>query len=116
MASLSRGYPTLIWVFAVVIGLLNPISPITAAENIIVVPDQALVVKIPPNVATIVIGNPLMADVAVPSAGLMVVTAKSYGITNVIMLDRLGKLLLERNIWVQSEDTGTVYNGVDRVD
>ena len=34
------------------------------------------------------VGNPLIADVAVQSGGLVVVTGKGYGSTNLIALDR----------------------------
>ena len=46
--------------------------------------------KLPEKVSTIVVGNPLIADVAVQSGGLVVVTGKGYGTTNLIVLDRAG--------------------------
>ena len=52
------------------------------AEPITVRLDQAKLLKVPDRTATLVIGNPLIADVAVQPGGIMVVTAKSYGITN----------------------------------
>ena len=45
-----------------------------------VVLDQATIMKLPEKVATIVVGNPLIADVAVQSGGLVVVTGKGYGV------------------------------------
>jgi Flp pilus assembly secretin CpaC len=52
--------------------------------------DQAKVLKLPEKTATLVVGNPLIADVAVQPGGIMVVTGKSYGVTNLVALDRGG--------------------------
>ena len=38
--------------------------------------------KLPDKVATIVIGNPLIADAALQAGGLLVITGKGYGTTN----------------------------------
>ena len=56
--------------------------------------------KLPEKVSTIVVGNPLIADVAVQSGGLVVVTGKGFGATNLIALDRAGAVLMERSIVV----------------
>ena len=57
--------------------------------------------KLPEKVSTIVVGNPLIADVAVQSGGLVVVTGKGYGATNLIVLDRAGTVLMERSVVVR---------------
>jgi len=79
-----------------------------------VVLDQATLMKLPDKVSTIVIGNPMIADVAVQSGGLVVVTGKGFGATNLIALDRSGAVLMERSILVkgpQGRDTVQVYRG-----
>ena len=48
-------------------------APARAAEDITVAIDQATLTKLPERVATIVIGNPLIADVTVQAGGLLVV-------------------------------------------
>jgi Flp pilus assembly secretin CpaC len=87
-----------------------------AAEALAVTLDQAALLKLPEKVATVVVGNPLIADVAVQSGGLMVVTGKGYGSTNLIVLDRTGTVLMERSIVVRGPDghTVSVYRGVER--
>src|SRR3954463_13821311 len=45
-----------------------------AAEAVEVVLDQATLMKLPDKVSTIVVGNPTIADIALQSGGLMVVT------------------------------------------
>ena len=87
-----------------------------AAEQLGIELDQATIMKLPEKVSTIVIGNPLIADVAVQSGGLVVVTGKGYGTTNLIVLDRNGSVLMERSVVVRgaSQNTVAVFRGVER--
>ena len=91
-------------------------APAQAEDTIKVRVDQAVITKLPANVTTVVIGNPLIADVTVQPGGLMVITGKGYGSTNMIALDRAGTVVTERNIEVSStrDDTVVVYRGVNR--
>jgi Flp pilus assembly secretin CpaC len=85
-------------------------------EAIAVNVDQAKLFKLPGHVATIVVGNPLIADVTLQSGGVIVVTGKGYGATNFIAMDRSGEVLVDRVIEVEgpSDRLITVYRGVDR--
>ena len=87
-----------------------------SAETIAVNVDQARLVKLPARVATIVVGNPLIADVALQAGGVIVVTGKGYGATNFIAMDRGGEVLVDRLIQVEgpTDQLITVYRGVDR--
>jgi hypothetical protein len=78
--------------------------------------DQATIAKLPPKVATIVVGNPLIADVSIQAGSLLVVTGKGYGSTNVIALDRDGNILMERALQVQGprDQVVVVYRGATR--
>jgi len=78
--------------------------------------DQAKLVRLPGKVATIVVGNPLIADVSLQPGGIIVVTGKGYGATNFIALDRAGEVLVDRLIQVEgpSDQLVTVYRGVER--
>ena len=103
---------------ALAFGLLAAVlaGPARASDTLTVVLDQATIMKLPEKVATIVVGNPLIADVAVQSGGLVVVTGKGYGATNVIALDRAGAVLMERSI-VVSGPVGAIvqiYRGMER--
>ncbi|MDB5626327.1 MAG: hypothetical protein JWR73_2129 [Tardiphaga sp.] len=91
-------------------------APAPAPESISVNVDQAKLVKLPERIATIVVGNPLIADVSLQPGGLVVVTGKGYGATNVIAMDRRGEVLLDRVIYVEgpSDKVVTIYRGVDR--
>lgn len=104
---------------ALVIGLMvSPIATVAGAadEGVAVVVDQAKVIKLPEKVATVVVGNPLIADVSLQPGGMVVVTGKGYGSTNMIAMDRTGGVLAERGIQVEGplEKLVTVYRGVDR--
>ena len=78
--------------------------------------DQAKLVRLPTRVATIVVGNPLIADVTLQTGGMIVVTGKGYGATNFIAMDRSGEILLDRVIQVEgpTDQLVTVYRGVER--
>jgi hypothetical protein len=86
------------------------------ADTIDVIVDQATVVKLPDKVATLVVGNPLIADVSLQPGGTMIVTGKGYGATNVMAMDRGGSILLDRMIQVEAptEKLVTVYRGINR--
>jgi len=87
------------------------------ADTVSINLDQAHLLKIPDRVTTIVIGNPLIADAALQSGGLLVVTGKGYGATNLLALDREGKVVMNKTVQVvgpASEDLVVVYRGVAR--
>jgi hypothetical protein len=98
----------LLWPVAV---LAEPLAN-TIAVNV----DQSKLVKVPARVATIVVGNPLIADVTLQAGGLIVVTGKGYGATNFMAVDRGGEVLVDRTIQVEgpTDQVITVYRGVDR--
>jgi hypothetical protein len=86
------------------------------ADTVAVNVDQAKLVRLPGGVATIVVGNPLIADVTLQNGGVVVVTGKGYGATNFIAMDRNGGILVDRLIQVEgpTDDLVTVYRGVER--
>ena len=79
--------------------------------------DQAQIMRLPDKVATIVIGNPLIADASLQSGGILVVTGKGYGSTNLLAMDRAGKIVLDTTVQVVGPTGGdlvVVYKGVAR--
>jgi Flp pilus assembly secretin CpaC len=87
-----------------------------AADAIAVNVDQAKLVKLPARVATLVVGNPLIADVTLQTGGIVVVTGKGYGATNFIAMDRSGEVLVDRVIQVEgpTDQLVTIYRGIER--
>ncbi|HEU5017184.1 MAG TPA: pilus assembly protein N-terminal domain-containing protein [Pseudolabrys sp.] len=111
-----RGRPLIVfaWVLlaAVTIG-----SAAAFADTVNVIVDKAKVMRLPAGVATIVIGNPLIADASLQRGGVLVLTGKSFGSTNLLALDRDGRIILDKTVRVQGQsnaDLVTVYRGVNR--
>jgi Flp pilus assembly secretin CpaC len=79
-------------------------------EYVTVALDLASLVKVPSETATLVVGNPIIADALLPSdsKGLLVLTGRSYGVTNVLALDHDGTPLREMIVKVQQPSGGTV--------
>jgi Pilus formation protein N terminal region len=84
-----------------------------ADELIVVRADQATIIKLPERATTVVIGNPLIADLSIQSGGIAVVTGKSYGETNVVVMDRGGAVLSEKTVLVKAAEGPlvVVYRG-----
>jgi hypothetical protein len=107
-------------VLAGIAAILMLFAGLTAAnadsDTISVSVDQAKLIKLPGRVATLVVGNPLIADVTLQSGGMIVVTGKGYGATNVIAMDRAGDILVDRTIMVggPADKIVTIYRGADR--
>ena len=104
---------------SLVIGIVScPAAGFAAApgDAIGVNVDQAKLVKLPERVATIIVGNPLIADVTLQTGGMIVVTGKGYGATNFIAMDRSGAILVDRVIQVEgpTDQLVTIYRGVER--
>src|SRR4030081_3444321 len=73
-----------------------------AASNVVqVLVDQATLVRLDRPAAEIVVGNPSIADVSVQSGKVLVVTGKSFGETNLIVMDADGKVVANRQLLVQ---------------
>lgn len=85
-------------------------------DRLVVVLDEAQVMALPDRVATLIIGNPLIADVSIQAGNILVVTGKGYGVTNMLMLDRAGSVLLRKTIQVEGprDSVVVVYRGVER--
>jgi Flp pilus assembly secretin CpaC len=102
--------------------LLAAASPLAAQSRnsapgnlVVITVDQAQMMKLPDRVATLVVGNPLIADVSIQAGGMVVLTGKGYGVTNLVALDRSGAVLEEKTIQVQgARDSVVVYRGVER--
>jgi hypothetical protein len=94
----------------------GPVPESTASGPVTVRLDQAKLLKLPERTTTLVIGNPLIADASVQPGGVVVITAKSYGMTNLVALDRVGTMLAEYPIQVigPGDAIVVVYRGIER--
>jgi Flp pilus assembly secretin CpaC len=82
---------------------LSCASALASSDDVLrITLDQAQVARLPANTATIIIGNPAIADVtSLKNNAGMVVTGKGYGQTNLIALDADGNLIDEKQIHVE---------------
>jgi Flp pilus assembly secretin CpaC len=70
--------------------------------------DRATILRAPEGTATVIIGNPLIADATTQRNGVLVVTGKSFGSTNIMLLDGTGALLSETLVRVGRANDGMV--------
>ena len=107
-----------LWVLAFLAAGLWTQTPARGADEVVSINvDQAQLLNLPDRVATIIIGNPLIADATVQGGGILVVTGKGYGMTNLLALDRNGRVLMSRTVEVRgagTSDVVTVYKGIER--
>lgn len=94
----------------------SPAAAENHQESVIVTVDHAKVVRLPEKAQTVIVGNPAIADVAIQRNGVMVVTGKSFGVTNLIALDASGTLLAESSVRVRAatDSVLTVQRGLER--
>jgi hypothetical protein len=77
------------------------VMPARAEDTLTVTVDRAKVFDLPTTVRTLIIGNPMIADVTLlRAAGKMVVTGKGFGETNMIALDSAGNTVREMDVIV----------------
>lgn len=91
---------------ASVVLLTLPANALDATLDVAV--DRASVVRAPENTATIIIGNPMIADATNQKNGVLVVTGKSFGSTNIMLLDATGAVLSETIVNVRRANDGGV--------
>ena len=87
------------------------------ADSLSVNVDEARIMHLPEGVGTVVIGNPLIADATLQPGGILVLTGKGYGTTNLLALDRTGRVLMTKTVEVvgaKGADLVVVYRGSER--
>lgn len=78
--------------------------------------NMARVLRISAPAATVIVGNPGVADVTIQDPQTLILTGKSYGQTNLIVLDSRGEPVADTLIEVVQMTAGvmTVYQGQSR--
>lgn len=86
-----------------------------AAAGIEVQMNEAKIVKLARPADTIVIGNPAIADASVQDASTIVLTAKGFGVTNLVVLDNEGNPIVDEQVVVvrQTVSSVRVYRRAD---
>lgn len=83
--------------------------PAYAAEDVIrVFMDHARILKLDRMVSKVIIGNANVADVTVSDPQTIVLTGKSYGTTNLVILDQEGEAIVDERILVSVDEANTL--------
>ena len=92
------------------------VSQAASNEPITVKASMARILRISAPAATVIIGNPGVADVTIQDPQTLVLTGKSYGETNLIILDSSGNPIADTMVSViqATPDAITVYMGTAR--
>ena len=112
--------PMLAAAFAVCLSLASGLAPapVAAADGapINVNVNMARILRINASAATVIIGNPGIADVTIQDPQTLILTGKSFGQTNLIVLDSAGNPIADTMIEVVQMQAGvvTVYQGQAR--
>ena len=78
------------------------------AEDLVVQYDQAHLLKLDQPAANIIVGNPSIADVTLKSTKLLVITGKTFGVTNLMILNDEEKVIFNARILVKADDSKVV--------
>lgn len=94
-------------------------TPLAAAQDnapIEVNVNMARVLRISAPASTVIVGNPGIADVTIQDPLTLILTGKSYGQTNLIVLDASGEPIADTLLEVVQMQAGlmTVYQGQQR--
>lgn len=95
-------------VFASALIAIVTLPGAAGADDLIVKYDQSQLWRLDQPAADIIIGNPTIADVTIQSSDLLVVTGKSFGITNIIALDADRNVVEERRVLVERDQLKVV--------
>jgi hypothetical protein len=76
--------------------------------------DQTTVVELKAPVGNVLVANPSIADVSLITPQKLAILGRSYGLTNIIVTDRMGRTIFQQQVNVAAAPTGRVslYRGV----
>ncbi len=93
----------------------TPVSA-TSSTAIDIKMDRAKVMRVSRPAATVVVGNPAIADATIQDRQTLIITGRSFGTTNLIVLDEAGDPIADELLTVTAADDQmiTIYAGSDR--
>lgn len=92
------------------------VGPAAAEERVFVTLDHAKILELEAPASTIILGNPGIADATVFDRSKLVITGKSYGTTNLVVIGEDGEQVQSNTITVRADDDRlvTVHRGIAR--
>ena len=108
--------PMLAAAFALSLSLFSSLAMAIDGAPINVNVNMARILRINAAAATVIVGNPGIADVTIQDPQTLILTGKSYGQTNLIVLDSAGNPIADTMIEVVQMQAGvvTVFQGQAR--
>lgn len=70
--------------------------------------DRSTKVQLRAPAASVIVGNPAIADVTVVDANTLFIVGKGYGVTEVAVVDPLGRTVFQNQVVVTAGSTGSV--------
>lgn len=113
---LTKALPLVAATLAAALALAAPQAH-AQQPDLIVKFDQSQLLRLPRPAAEIIIGNPAVADVAIQTGNLLVITGKSFGITNIIALDAERQVIQDQRVMVRRDEVNVVnvYKSANRL-
>ena len=112
----SRGKTTLVACLAALPWLTGLNAAVAEEDMLRVYMDHARVLKLDRAVSKVIVGNSKVADATVADAKTIVLTGRSFGTTNIVLLDSDGNAILDQTVLVSIDEGNTVrvYRQTDR--
>jgi len=104
--------------FALAVVGLDAGSAVARGSGMTVEVNQSRRIVLGGAVANVIVGDPAVADVVMVDAHSVIVVGKGYGVTQVMVIDRGGRALLDARVTVVARNEGrvTVYRGAVAAD
>jgi len=83
------------------------VAQASAEDYIALETSQARILRLARPADSVVIGNPSIADAVVQDAQTIVLTGKDFGVTNIVVMDKQGEPILDRELVVSRNTRGT---------
>ena len=90
-------------------GALAPSASAQSADGALTIQiDRSQRVSLRGSADSVIVGNPLIADVTVVDANTLYITGKGYGVTEIVAVDAIGRTLFQNQVIVTGGQTGSV--------
>ncbi|MCA1442498.1 pilus assembly protein N-terminal domain-containing protein [Ensifer sp. IC4062] len=93
---------------AALVAVFAPVATHAQEEMMRVYMDHARVLKLDRPVSKVIIGNSEVADATVADSKTIVLTGRSFGTTNLVILDQDGNAIVDERILVSIDEGNTV--------
>jgi hypothetical protein len=93
-------------------------TPAAARPSLVVPIDHATRLTLSRPAGSVVVGNPAVADVTVVDAHTVFVTGKGYGVSEIVVVDPLGRTVWQGEVVVTAPQSGqvSVFRGSEMTD